>query len=90
MKWPDDDFTGPCDGVDDNFLMSNLEKPFYVRWIGKMALWYAFGALICARKNPVDVQKFVESEQDVQLRLCVSRKKRILGKNRLSGERARE
>lgn len=48
MSWIEDDFSGPCDGTDDNFLMSDAQKSKTARWADKLELWYFLGLSICA------------------------------------------
>ena len=56
MSWLKDDFSGPCDGTDDNFLMSDAQKSALARWTDKLELWYVLGLLIFKQNRSLDPQ----------------------------------
>lgn len=67
MSWMEDDFSGPCDGTDDNFLMSDAQKPMIAKWADKLELWYVFGLLIYARGQPCAAQENAAGSQALRL-----------------------
>lgn len=67
MSWMEDDFSGPCDGTDDNFLMSDAQKPMIAKWADKLELWYVFGLLIYAQGQPCAAQENTAGTQAPRL-----------------------